>query len=300
VKAKLIHHGFEWLEGDFEAPALLASKPHMTVWRVEREPGGQRVAMKLESGAGVWDASGKLLLYSEAGADLAWLNKPAQLLGLESRFGPCRNQKGVRHAVRRLSLDSASGQREQDICVVSGGPEYLIVNHACTRCLATWLDQNVWGYVVIDVETLTQLPGGLYWPSSTLSPPAFSPDDAFVVSCHLFQSGWWTDDEDEYWESPSPGGPRKVGTISVHDARTDAFTHHEVIVHLPAGWLPVDGDNSDWDMIWGPLFVSEREFQIWLPDGSTEVLQLPLPPRIEIHRTLSTQRLESPNGAKES
>jgi hypothetical protein len=62
------------------------------------------------------------------------------------------------------------------------------------------------------------------------------------------------------------------------------------MIDLPEGWLPVDPDNGDWDTIWGPEFISDNEFRIWLPDGSPEILQLPLPEHIEIQRGLSTAR----------
>src|SRR5437879_474691 len=108
MKAKLIHHSFEWLDGDFELPQALAGKSHLTVWRVDRDTSGGFVAMKLDRGTGVWDASGKLTLYLESGADLAWFRKSPSLLSLELRFGLCQQQKGIRHALRRL--ESKSGK----------------------------------------------------------------------------------------------------------------------------------------------------------------------------------------------
>jgi hypothetical protein len=47
-------------------------------------------------------------------------------------------------------------------------------------------------------------------------------------------------------------------------------------------------------MIWRPDFVSERQFRIFLPDDSPEILSLPLPPEIVIDRLLSTSRPMAP------
>src|SRR5207247_7807274 len=99
-----------------------------------------------------------------------------------------------------------------------------------------------------------------------------------------------TYDNEQYWETPSPGGSFEVGVITIHDVKSDVFTNHVVAVNLQEGWIPDRPEAPEWNQIWGPEFVSEREFRFWLPDDSTEHLTLPLPPRIEIRRPIGTKR----------
>lgn len=291
MKARLIHHSTEWLPGDYEAPQPLAGEKQLNVWRVNQDAASGLVAMKLDKGTGLWDGNGKLLLYIDAGADLAWSSTPGVMLSLEQKFGPCqREPKHIAHMLRWRQAPSGRVLKETEVCVVAGGVRHLVLSHKLDKCLATWLDQNIWGYVLMDLESMRQQPASLYWRSATLSPPGFSPDDALAVSCHYFRDGWWTDEIDDFWEHASPGGLRKVGTISVHELASNHVSNHDVLIELPRGWLPDNGDRSDWNMIWGPDFVEPRAFSIWLPDGSTETLSLPLPPKVEIRRPLATKR----------
>jgi hypothetical protein len=291
MKVKLLHHNSEWVPGDFEAPGSLSSKRHLSVWRVRVDAGAGLIAMNLlSSGAGVWNSDGRLLFYVENGADLAWDLKSTDLLSLENEGGRCLQGAGIRCVLKRIESGSFHTLDEIEVCIPTGAAEYLILNHKGDQCIGTWLDQSEWGYVLVDLTSMRQLPTGLTWRSPNLAPPAFSPDDSFIVSCVSFRSGWWTDDVDDYWEFPSPGGDFKVGTILVHELTTNAISHHDVWIELPQGWQPDRPEDSAWDMIWGPEFISNREFRIWLPDDSEEILTLPLQPRIEIHRPLATQR----------
>jgi len=262
----------------------------MTVRRLHHDPRSGLTAMKINRGAGLWDKTGRVRLYLERAGDIGWSKTSDDLYLLENRFGPCQRGSGVRHTLKRLEAGTFRAVSEMELCVPMGGVEYLVMNHAGDRCLATWLDQTQWGYVIVDLRTMTQLPGGLYRPAASLAPPDFSPDDALVVSCNRLKSGWWTDAIDDYWDSPSPGGHRKIATISVHKLAPNAISHHDVMVELPPGWIPDRPQEAEWDMIWGPEFISERAFKIWLPDDATEVLHLPLPARIEIKKPLGTKR----------
>jgi hypothetical protein len=170
-----------------------------------------------------------------------------------------------------------------------GGVEYLIVDHRRKTAVATWREQSQWGYVGVDLATLAQTDVALTADGPTLSPPAFSPDDAMIVACHYTGNRWWSDDPDD-WYAPSPGGERKVGTISVHYLATGRISFHDVFVDLPAGWLPDRPEEPDWSMLWGPEFESVDAFHVWLPDETKETLTLPLPSRIVIKRGLSTTR----------
>lgn len=246
--------------------------------------------MKVNRGAGVWDESGHILFFLEKAGDLGWSKNSSDFYSLENHFGPCLRGDGVRHILRRRESGTFRVFDEIELCVPMGGVEYLVINHTGDRCLATWLDQTQWGYVVVDLQNLVQLPVGFYHPSASLAQPDFSPDDAYVISCNRFKSGWWTDVIDDYWDSPSSGGLRKVATISVQNIFSNVTSHHNVMVRLPAGWIPDRPVAAEWSMVWGPEFVSEREFKIWLPDDSIEILHLPLPTHIEINRPLATKR----------
>jgi hypothetical protein len=137
------------------------------------------------------------------------------------------------------------------------------------------------------MSTLGPAGTGQEWKVATLPPPAFAPDDAFVVSCN-YAHVWWSDDHDD-WCGKSPGGDFKAGSIAVHDLVADAVTNHDVMVRLQAGWAP-DSPEDERQMIWGPEFVSDRAFRIWLPDGSVELLELPLPRTVLVTRTLGPKQ----------
>ena len=198
---------------------------------------------------------------------------------LECRFGKCPGGAGVRHVLKSRDPQSFEKRQETEICVPTGGVRYLVLNHRGDRCLATWLEQHAWGYVGVDLNTMAQMVHGLSWPSATLAAPEFSGDDAYVVSCHFAGSAWWNDELADP-NIPSPGGIRKVGTISVQDIENGEITQHDVFVEVPQGWIPDRPDYSEWYGIWGPEFVSDQEFRIWLPDNTAEILKLPLPERV--------------------
>jgi hypothetical protein len=291
LKVKLLHHSFEWVSGDFEPPKSLSDESHLIAWRIHTDARTGLIGMSLHGfGAAVWNSDGKLLFCPERGADLAWDRGSTDLFSLEYPGGRCQQGKGIRSVLKRLEVGSFRTLDEIDVCIPTGGARYLVPNHKGDKCLVTWLDQSEWGYVMVDLTGMRQIPDGLLWPSPNVAPPDFSPDDSFIVSCHFFSSGWWTDAADDYWESPSPGGVFQAGAISVHEVATNTITHHDVLIDLPQGWRPDRPDSSDWDAIWGPEFVSNTQFRIWLPDDSEEFLTLPLPPQIEVRRGLATHR----------
>lgn len=290
MRVKLLHHAAEWLPGDFEAPEPQSGRECLTAWRIHHDPGSGLVGMKLTGGAGIWRPSGELLHYVERGADVSWCRDMPDWLSLENRFRPCQRTQGVGHALRWLDHGSFQTLDEMEVCVPTGGVEYLVLSHQNHLALATWLDQTEWGYVIVDLGAKEQWPGGLLWPSASLVPPEFSPDDQLVVACNRIRSGWWNDAEDDSWESPSPGGLRVAGAVTVHEVASGTISRHDVLIELPPGWMPERPDRPDWDTIWGPEFVSEREFLIWLPDDTPEVLALPLLPRVKIRRGLRTRR----------
>jgi hypothetical protein len=290
MRVKLLHHASEWLSGDFEPPEHLVQKEYLVAWRVHRNELDGSTALKLQSGTGVWDAAGKLLLYLKRGGDLNWLNGFHDLLSLENVFCPCDGRKGVHHRLRRLETSSFRELQEIGICVPEGAVRYLVLNATKRKCLATWIEQTSWGYVQLDLETKAATRLSLRWKAPTLPPPAFSPDDRFIVACHYYKAGWWNDMQDDPAEYPSPGGVRKVSTITVQDAASGDVSSHDLLVKLPKGWMPERPNDYGWDMVWGPEFISAEEFNIWLPDDTAQVLRLPLPARVILERELRTTR----------
>ena len=290
MRAKYQHHSEEWLSGDYAAPEALRGEPSVSVWRVHVNQRDGRVALKLQPGTGVWDPEGNLLWYERRGADLSWTEGVSALLSLENKFGACEIRRaGVRHVLKRLDGDSFRQLGEMEVCVARGGVRYLILNHAQDRAAATWLDQTQWGYVLLELTTMTQTEIAYGFPTPTLSPPAFSPDDRVIVSCNYFRGAWWNDAQDDPAEVPSPGGLWKVSTIAVHDLPSNRVSYHDLLVRVPPGWIP-ERESGKWEMIWGPEFVSDREFKIWLPDDSVETLKLPLSSSIVVERELRRVR----------
>ena len=288
MRAKLVFFDDAWVEGDFEPPASLRDKPVLTVWRSERSEESGQVAMKVDRGAGIWDASGRLLFHDPQLADLSFAGR-RRLHALENRV---EDTGRGRHRSHRLQLreDATFGVLEETVMSLPmGALEYLVTSPQGDRCLVTWLDQSQWGYVVAGLPGLAQQPGGLFYPTPSLSPPAISPDGSCAVACSFLQPGWWTDVPDDYWDAPSPGGIRKLGALSVHVFGEPNISWHDLLVRLEPGWLPEDYTDS-WDMAWGPGFVDESRIRIWLPDGGEEVLSLPLPPRVVIERPLRRRR----------
>jgi hypothetical protein len=291
MRLKLLHHGAEWLAGEFQPPKSMADAPQH-VWRVHRNEQSTQMAIKLASdGTGVWDESGRLLHYIPDGADLCWRPKSMQLLSLETRSTRrCQQGAGLAYSLRILEANSFQAMGEIEICLPQGIPNYLILDHQGDQCLATWAGDPETGYVIVELKTMKQLPGIFKDSCLSLSPPELSPNGQFVVSCKPTVYGWWTLDNDEYWDTPSPGGSFEVGIITVHDVESGEITNHAVTVDLPRGWIPDRPERTEWNRIWGPEFVSEREFRIWLPDDSTELLTLPLSKSIDIHREIGAER----------
>lgn len=293
MKVKYIHHIDEWLPGDFDPPPRLqAGSKHFSVWRVHPHPTEARVAMKVHGGGvGVWTMDGRLTHFFDRAADLSWVHGRAdQALCLESNAAPSRSPGGLEALLRLREGTGLDVVRESLVSFPTGGMNYLVPAPGRQHFAAVWLDQASWGYELVDAAGHAQLAAARQWPQPTVSPPGFSQDGAFLVGCHFVKSGWWTDEIDDYWEYPADGGPRQCGTISVHELSTGAVTLHEVIVDLPAGWLPDRPDNAKWDMIWGPEFLDARTFSVWLPDHSTATLTLPLPAQVTIPHPLATQR----------
>jgi hypothetical protein len=289
MQAKLVFHDADWVEGDFEPPANLKGKRILNVWRFERESGSGRLTMKLDRGAGIWDRSGQLLFYDPHVADFSFAER-GRLRSIENRFEHASGSQRPAHRLQLREGHTLAVLEETVLSVPTGGVEYLIVSPTEDRCLVTWLDQSQWGYVIASLPAMTQAPGGLFYPTASVVPPAISPDGTYAVACSFIRAGWWTDVVDDYWDAPSPGGLRKLAAISVDVFAERTTTWHDLLIRLEPGWIPESGYTSSWDMAWGPEFVDDQHVRIWLPDDSSEVLSLPLPPRVLIGRPLGRRR----------
>lgn len=292
MKAKWVHHAWEWIEGDFAGLTSFTGDGSFRVLSCRRNDSMNMTAMKLKSGGtAIWGHGGELIHHFPRGADLAFVGEHGkQLLSLENQFGETANATGVSHLLRRLDLSDFGTIQETTIVVPTGGVEFLVTDSKREHGLATWLDQTEWGYILLDLKTMAPRSDGLRFPVPSICPPELRADSNLVVACSPYRDGWWTDAEDDYWESESPGGWRKVGVVTVHDLLANFATNHDVLVNLPQGWRPDRGELAEWQAIWGPRFVSENEFLMWLPDHSVEKCRLPLPPTIRIEHSLSTVR----------
>jgi hypothetical protein len=294
MRVKLIGERESWLDLDVEAPAGMETKSHLTAWRARRR--GTLVLLKLVQGSGVWNEDGRLLAFFRKVADLEVSD--GRLVLLSNEFGPCTGgARGVRHSIKESTtpLQVTDGQsvgvaQVLDLCVPTGGANYLDISAAARMGLASWLDQSEWGYVLFNLDSKLQLGTGPTWKKPTIAPPTFSPDGRFVVSCQHERAAWWNDETDDPSEVPSPGGRRRLGTVSTHAVSTGEIRETELFVDLPAGWLPDRPYNSEWYRVWGPEFIDEGSLRVWLPDGTSETLALPLPESIVLSRPLSNQR----------
>jgi hypothetical protein len=287
-----VHHRSEWLPQDFDLPPQLKGVKKLFVSSVQSAKDLGLVALQFgpARAAGIWDESGKLLLFPTDAFDLAFLPGGKEVLVLAPGFGKCADGNAGRPStLRRLELQTWNCVAKAEICVPTTVGQQIVIDPKGERGLVTWHEQNEWGYVTVDLHLQKLLPPTFEWNTDTMSRPAFSPDGKLVVSCNLHQEVWWAGDDGD-WTDPSPGGMQKVSTITVHDLASNQVSQHELFVAVDAGWLPDRPEEIEWQQIWGPEFVSDREFRIWLPDESEEILTLPLPPRIEIGRPLKKTR----------
>jgi len=287
MRLRQLHHSWEWLPGDFELPPDLSGRKELYVWRVHRTADRAFIALKLDDGAGIWDATGKLLQFFEHGEDVEFLVGGKQALSLVRLYKQAA--RGHWNGLQLVDLTDFSIQSKAEIYTPWSYGQYLVLDSKCEKGVVTWREQTEWGYAAFDVATLTPLPASLAWNTATLSPPAFAPDSSTVVCCHRHRSRWWVDEAGD-WYDPSPGGLHKLATLTVHELASNTVTAHDLLVTLTEGWLPDRPEEEEWQAAWGPEFVSSREFRIWLPDGSQEILTLPLPPKVEISRPLLNQR----------
>lgn len=291
VAFDFISHTTEPMADDLAPPPNVRPGRRPSAWRVHRDGTG-RLALKLTHGTGVWGADGALLWFLPKGGDLAWIEGGRTLLSLENTFGTCTlgGRQGVRHKLEKLAADTFQPRASLDLCVVSGGVQYLVVAPGGKRAVVTWSEQSAWGYVTVELDPLRQAGPALTWRAATLPPPAFSPDGRFVVACPARDTHWWAASDDGDPPFFSDGGRKCMAIITVQDMQSGDVTEHEIWITLPPGWTPQQQDRSEWYGLWGPDFIAADQLRVWLPDDTPSVLPFPLPPRIDLSHRLADRR----------
>ncbi len=65
--------------------------------------------------------------------------------------------------------------------------------------------------------------------------------------------------------------PQQVGPLlypSGYDLERNEVLVHDIEVNLDCGWQRDDPESADWQCVWGRIFIDERAFRIWLPEGT--------------------------------
>jgi hypothetical protein len=290
----LLRHRLEQkLPGNFELPPGMR-RGDCIAFRVRRHPTSSAIATSPLFGnncvTAVWDsATGKLLWVPERASDLDWSPDGQSAYVLRSQFGRGPGG-GIGHRLLRYSWPGCELQEELHFRVPSGGADALVVSPAGGLAAAVAIEGPEWYYEVLSLRpALSQLDVGHRIDDYLLDGPIFSPDERYLVTVGSPGYLWWAapDEEDEErWQIPSEGGKHEVGWVHVHDLGKDRKTRHPLVVDLPAGWQPVpragEPDGWSWKVVWGPHFLGDRDFRLWLPDGSTLDLRLPLPKVIKV------------------
>jgi hypothetical protein len=288
------HHRQEWLEQDFEIPQELTdTKLYVNCVRMSKDSNLLSMQLSSPPRGGIWERSGKLVFLPANAKDVVLLPKEKELLVLERVFRKVSpNNTGVPCLLKRLEFSTRKVLAQGEIITPHNIGQSLIVAPKGDKALVTWHEQVDWGYATVDLHQMRQLPQSFEWHTLTDSPPSFSPDGKLVVSCNFVRpQAWWAGEDGGDPQDPSPGGTLKVSTIVVHDLESGQTSQHDLLVTVDEGWLPDRPDEREWQQVWGPEFMSDQQFRIWLPDDSEEMLTLPLPPRIEIKRPLKNTRV---------
>lgn len=296
MKAVFVGHDEIELAGDYQAPAELERQPELLAYAVHERPDAGQRALELDRGAGVWTAAGALLYYDPRASALAWAADGSLWVAIAS-FEPSEpGRAGVRHRLEQRDPDSFALARVIPFELPSGGPEWLELSPSGGLAVVTWLDQGEWGYVGIDLRAGVQ--AGLaarMRPGTRAAPPRILADGSAILACASVGAAWWNlRDHDDPSERPSEGGERRIGWITTHELASGRVRESELVVDLPAGWIPDDPYDSRWYRIVGPELDDLASVAVWLPDGSRERFSLPLTDRLTLARPLA--RVRKPAG----
>jgi hypothetical protein len=293
------------LPGDFEPPPGQRAG-ECVAFKVRRHPTSSAIATSSLFGdaviAAVWDSqNGKLLWAPEGASDIGWSPDGREAYVLVAR-GP---QGWMLRRLAHYSWPARELQEELDFHVPSGGADALVVSPAGGLAAVIAIQGPEWYYEVLGLRPSLSQPGiGKRIDEYLLDGPIFSPDERYLVTAGCSRFVWWStrEEDEEEWQVPSDGGPHEAGWVHVHDLVERHKTRHPLMVDLPAGWQPQpragETDEWVWTMVWGPQFLGDRTFRLWLPDASPLDLRLPLPDTIEVPGLAQTWQGQSPEMAR--
>jgi hypothetical protein len=119
---------------------------------------------------------------------------------------------------------------------------------------------------VFRTKPLARVGGILSASGYVLDLPAFSEDETRVVGGfgERWLDGWWSEEGEA--EHPARGGRVVVGTIFEHSLESGTIEHHDLVMDLPAGWIPEDPEAETW---YGPRGIAPlgRGIRMVLPGG---------------------------------
>lgn len=293
----------EELPVDFQPPPGVRER-RKTVVHINRHPTSTAVALTilrtgtgLRSFTGVWDsATGKLVWPAEGASDIAWSPDGTQVFVAMSKFGPGPGGRGIGHRLLRYSWPGLASRKGPELLeqfefsVPSGGADRLAISPAGNLGVVVALEQGDWYYEVLRLRPQLSQPFiGHHVRLWSGDPPAFSPDERFLVAVGWNPAKWWAPeavDWEEEDEPVSPGGTFKLGSIYVQNLKTKRVTERPLQVKLSAGWQPKKRTDDlkpyAGNFVWGPKFLDDRSFRLWLPDGSPLDLTLPLPKAVRV------------------
>ena len=293
----------EVLKAKFQPPPGVTA-PRTSARHINRHPTESAIAMELSTGRGVppggtavWNSvNGKLVWQpGERVGDIAWSPDGMQAFVAMAKFGRGPKGRGIGHRLLRYSWPGLKSRNapelleQMEFSVPSGGPDRLVVSPAGNLGLVVAMEQGDWYYEVLQLRPKLSQPFiGHHVRLDLGDPPAFSPDERFVVAVGCNPAKWWAPGVIDWEEDEpvSPGGTVTPRVIYVQDLKTKRVIERPLRVKIPAGWQPKkrkdDLAGYGWNCIWGPKFLDDRSFRLWLPDGSPFDLRLPLPKAIRV------------------
>jgi len=295
----------EVLRGNFQPPQGVRERQQFA-FHANRDPKSTAIAMMFRRTRqpgfmAVWDsANGKLVWQTtdQRVGDIAWSPDGTQVFVTVPTFGKGPRGRGIGHRLVRYSWPGVKSRtapqllEEFRFSVPSGGPDRLVISPAGNFGLVVAQEQGDWYYEVLRLQPKFSQPLiGHHVRLWSGDPPAFSPDERFVVAIGCNPAKWWAPrvrDWEEDYEPVSAGGTFSPGVIYIQDLNSRRVVGRPLKVTLPAGWQPkkppakADPGGYGWNFVWGPKFLDERSFRIWLPDRTPLDLTLPLPKSVQI------------------